>query len=84
MMNLPILASDLGGISEIVADGENGLLFEAGNVDMLRKILRKVLYRPDILEALRQKAPAVRGLAENLDDFETLYGELTPQGALKA
>ncbi|MEE9128007.1 MAG: glycosyltransferase [Planctomycetota bacterium] len=84
MMNLPILASDLGGISEIVADGENGLLFEAGNVDMLRKILRKVLDRPDILEALRQKPPAVRGLAENLDDFENLFRELIPQGAWHA
>ena len=84
MMNVPILASDLGGISEIVADGENGLLFEAGNVDTLRKILRKVLDRTDLLDALRQKPPVVRALAENLDDFENLYRELIPQGAWHA
>jgi len=84
MMNLPILASDLGGISEIVADGQNGLLFEAGNVDMLRKMLRKVLDRPELLDALGQEPPVVRALAENLDDFENLYRELAPQGARHA
>lgn len=81
MMNLPVVASDLGGISEIVADGENGLLFEAGNVKMLEGVLRKVLDRPDVLDALREKPPVVRTLAENLDDFENLYGELVSQGA---
>jgi glycosyltransferase involved in cell wall biosynthesis len=81
MMNLPVLASDLGGISEIVRDGENGLLFEAGSVAALGKILRKVIERPDLLDALRKKPPRVRTLDENLDDFESLYSELALSGA---
>ncbi len=80
MMNLPVLASDLGGISEIVLDGQNGLLFETGSVEMLSKILRKVLERRDLLDALRKKPPTVRTLAQNLDDFEGLYGELVLSG----
>jgi glycosyltransferase involved in cell wall biosynthesis len=57
MMNVPILASNLGGISEIVRDGENGLLFEVGNVEMLTKIIRKVCDRGDLLDSMRQSKP---------------------------
>ncbi|MHC4077026.1 MAG: glycosyltransferase [Planctomycetota bacterium] len=80
MMNVPVLASNLGGISEIVRDGENGLLFEVGNVEMLTKIIRKVCDRGDLLDGLRQSSPGVYTLARNLDDFESLYGELAMAG----
>ncbi len=83
-MNVPVLASDLGGISEIVTDGENGLLFEAGNVDMLGQMLRRVLDHRDLLDGLRRKPPVVRSLAESLDDLEDLYGEVTGQHARRA
>ena len=38
---LPILASHVGGIPEIVRDGENGLLFQSGNLeDLTAKLVR--------------------------------------------
>ncbi len=40
---LPIIASDVGGVSELVKSGENGFLFTAGQVDGLVSSLNNLL-----------------------------------------
>jgi len=38
-MGVPVIASNVDGLNEIVSNNENGLLFEVGNVsDLLEKI----------------------------------------------
>ncbi len=39
---LPVIASNLGGINELIIDNKNGYLFEAGNKRLLIKILEKI------------------------------------------
>ncbi|MBI4879421.1 MAG: glycosyltransferase family 4 protein [Planctomycetes bacterium] len=75
MMGLPLLASDLGGISEVVEEGRNGFLFPAGDAAALERRLRAILASPACLAALECGA-AVRTLDQNLDDFEALYAEV--------
>jgi glycosyltransferase involved in cell wall biosynthesis len=43
---LPVVASRLGGIPEIVADGETGFLVEPGHVDELHDRLKLLLHDP--------------------------------------
>ena len=43
----PVVASRIGGISEIVKVGENGLLFEAGNLDDCEKKVTSLWENPD-------------------------------------
>jgi len=38
---LPVIASNLGGMSERIIDGKNGFLFEAGNVKSLREAISR-------------------------------------------
>lgn len=38
----PVLASDAGGIPEIIDDGKNGFLFETGNFEMLKSKLFEI------------------------------------------
>lgn len=77
MIGLPVLASRLGGITESIKHGENGFLFKAGSLLSLTGMIRKILADP---EQLREMASTgqVRSLADNLDDFETLYATLVP------
>ncbi len=42
-LSKPVIASNVGGIPDLVKDGENGFLFEVGNVEQLAKKLRILL-----------------------------------------
>lgn len=46
----PVLGADIGGIPELISEGETGELFEAGNVDELEQKLRKLLLTPGLAE----------------------------------
>ncbi len=50
MFLTPVVASRMGGIPELVRDGETGLLFEAGNPDDLEKKLRYLLETDGVLD----------------------------------
>lgn len=56
----PVVCSRIGGLPEIVDDGETGLLFEPGDVGDLTEKIRYLWERPDLCqqmgEAGRQKA----------------------------
>jgi len=40
---IPCVASAVGGVLDIVADGENGLLFSAGDVDAMAAAIGRVM-----------------------------------------
>jgi len=45
---LPVIASDVGGVREAVADGETGFLVDRGNLVMLRSRLLQLLGDPEL------------------------------------
>jgi len=47
-----VLASDVGGISEMIQDKVNGLLFKAGDSVMLADVLEKVILDESLLQTL--------------------------------
>ncbi|MBN8955413.1 MAG: glycosyltransferase family 4 protein [Rhizobiales bacterium] len=58
----PVLAADIGGLSEIIADGENGLLFAPGDADDLAEKAHRLLADPTRLQQMRRRARAAFGL----------------------
>ena len=44
-MEKPVLGSNVGGIAEVIKHGENGYLFEKGNMESFRKTLLEILNR---------------------------------------
>lgn len=55
---IPCIASDEGGISDIIIDGVNGYLFEKGNEEQLAVLMRRCIMEPTAAEKLRLAARA--------------------------
>jgi glycosyltransferase involved in cell wall biosynthesis len=68
----PVISTDIGGVAEVVRDGENGLLVRAGDVDALADAIRGYLGDPALQERLRAAARASLGAFT----ADTAYGEL--------
>jgi glycosyltransferase involved in cell wall biosynthesis len=73
---IPVVATDLGGMSEFVKHEENGLLFELENAEDLAHQLRRLGEEPDLLERLRVGIGPVKTVEENVDELEELYNML--------
>ncbi len=69
----PVIASNLGGMTELVQDGTNGLLFAPGDAGSLARQLRRLLDEPALLPALRRANTAVRSVAEEIDELGAIY-----------
>ena len=52
----PVVGSRIGGIPELVAEGETGLLFDAGDVGQLREHLDKLMAAPELRQLMGQRA----------------------------
>ncbi len=53
---LPIIASDIPGMSELITHGDNGFLFRSGNPDSLSNVLIEALGDPDARGSAAKKA----------------------------
>ncbi|WP_292835708.1 glycosyltransferase [Microbacterium sp.] len=74
---LPIVGADAVALPHLIHDGENGYLFEPGNVDDLADKLRRVL-TADPAEYRRMQQASLDGveihdIEKTLDTFEKLY-----------
>ncbi|WJQ07013.1 glycosyltransferase [Geobacillus stearothermophilus] len=80
MMGKIVIASNIGGIPEIIKNGENGFLFEAGNATELTKGLKLIIDNYDKLRNVRKNA--IRTYREkftitnHVKNIELIYKEL--------
>lgn len=76
----PVIASNIGGIPELVADGETGLLFPAENEAALRDCLLRLMRDPDLRKrfgaAARRRAEARFSLSQHNQALLGLYREV--------
>ena len=52
--NVPVIAADIGGVSEIVKDDYNGFTFVPGNEKILIEVLEHFLNHPENIDKLRK------------------------------
>jgi glycosyltransferase involved in cell wall biosynthesis len=71
-MGTPVVATRVGGVPEIVRDGENGLLVEPGDDAAFDAALERVLRDDDLRARLRA---AAKGSVERFS-ANAVYGEL--------
>jgi len=71
----PVVASDFPGISEVVSDGHNGMLFPAGNVVALASCLSKLIENPDLLARLSENCQAPKSSGQYVDELISCWQE---------
>jgi len=73
---IPVVATDLGGMSEFVRHDKDGLLFGLENPGDLARQLRRLIEEPGLLGRLRAGIEPVKTVQENVDELEALYSGL--------
>ena len=71
-MGTPVLATDVGGVGEIVRDGENGLLVASGDRDAFAGAVRR--YFSD--EALRERLRSAARESVRAFDRDVVFGDI--------
>lgn len=49
-LGVPIVASDVGGVSTIISDGKEGYLYKADDTNMLAQYIKNIFERPESLQ----------------------------------
>ena len=78
----PLIATDLGGMSELIEPGKNGLLFRLNDADDLAAQLDKLIASPDLVSSMQSNIGPQRTIGEMVDDLERLYFDVNKQSSL--
>ena len=71
----PVIASHFPGLAEAVTDGENGLLFEPGNVQALVQGFAKLLAEPNLIAQLSQNCRPPKSSVQYVDELLAIYAQ---------
>jgi glycosyltransferase involved in cell wall biosynthesis len=80
----PVLATNLGGMAELVHHEQDGLLFELGRADSLAGQLRRLVTEPQLLPTLRANIGPVKSVAQEIDELEAIYRQVIDQNRRRA
>ncbi len=84
MAGIPVVGSRLGGTQDLVADGVNGLLYDAFSPAALARALRSLIDEPQLLEKLAAETPEVKSMRQDASECAGIYRELLSNGASAA
>jgi glycosyltransferase involved in cell wall biosynthesis len=73
MAGVPVVASRIGGIPDLIQDGTNGLLFEPASAPSLAAAIRRLLDDPSLLARLQAQRTRVKSIAENATEWDGFY-----------
>jgi glycosyltransferase involved in cell wall biosynthesis len=69
----PVIASNLGGMAELVQHEGNGLLFEPGEPQSLAVQLQRLVAEPALITKLKAGILQIKSLEQEIDELEKLY-----------
>jgi glycosyltransferase involved in cell wall biosynthesis len=73
---VPVVASRVGSLADLVVHGKNGLLFEMGKPESLAKQLRRIIDDSELVQRLRAGIPTVKTVDENIAELFEIYTQL--------
>jgi len=73
----PVVATDLGGMSELIHHNENGLLFPLNDHHALAREFLRLIEEPALLPTLMRNIKDERTMQEMVDEIEAVYNSLS-------
>lgn len=73
---VPVIASNIGALPEAMIHGQNGYLFPAGDIRILRERLQSLVDCPESLRKLRSNIPAIKTVQRQVEELTRLYQSL--------
>jgi len=73
---VPVIGSNLGGIAELVNDGIDGMLIEAGNIRMWAKAFTEICLHPDRIKAMAKNISIIRTSKKVAEEMKEIYTSL--------
>jgi len=80
---VPVIVSNLPGMTEIVHDNVNGFVFTAGDSEDLKKRLINIAQDPKILQEIRKKVSYLKRIEEEAFEYECIYNEEIQKSLIK-
>lgn len=82
-MGLPVIGSDLGGISDFIEDGYNGIIYDHSSSVELRDILLDIINNPTLLIELQANCTAEASFNDYITHLAKIYETLINNEPLK-
>nr|WP_279342345.1 glycosyltransferase [Geotalea sp. SG265] len=73
----PVIATNLGGMAEVVHHGQDGLLFESGDAGALAELLKQVCHDRKLLRRLTDNVQKPKSIEEYVQELLCVYIQMT-------
>lgn len=75
-MSMPVVATNLGGMAELVQHEKTGLVFELNDSADLQKQVERLITEEGLVERLRANLPHVKTIEEEMQELIQIYNEI--------
>jgi glycosyltransferase involved in cell wall biosynthesis len=76
MSRTTVIASDVGGVAELINHKGNGFLFKAGNVKNLFMRINDAMGQKGLFDNIKDRETAIKDIKENSEEMENIYKNL--------
>jgi len=81
LKGIPVIASNIGGMKELISDGVDGFLFRMGDIKSLSDILTNLIDNPTLLNSLQVKREKVRSIEDDADAILKVFRRVSNEAS---
>ncbi len=76
LSKIPVITANIGGMAELVKDGEYGFTFPVGNAEKLREKIQLFIRNPELKDNLSANLPEVKDIKTHTKEILNIYHNL--------
>ena len=73
LSKIPVITSNIGGMAELVRDGEYGFTFPVGNAEKLQEKIQSFINNPELKDRFSANLPEVNDIETHAEEIMNIY-----------